>query len=176
MQQYKEVKVSIIVPIYNGDRYVKECIDSLLCQTHSNTEVILVNDGSTDHSLEICCEYARLDKRISVIDQENKGVTMARKAGLDVATGEYIYFVDCDDWLEEDAVEMVVKKAIDCKADMVVLSGYICEDGDNSCREVYASLEEGVYDIGHKKEVYDKIFYLGRGGVGDLPSSMVKAI
>ena len=90
--------VSVIVPIYNVENYLKKCIDSILCQTYSNLEIILVNDGSTDNSLEICNSYK--DDRIIILNKENGGLSSARNSGLEVMTGEYIFFLDSDDWMK----------------------------------------------------------------------------
>ncbi len=95
--------ISIIVPIYNVEKYLANCLDSLLMQTHTELEVILVNDGSKDHSLEICKAYAEKDKRIVVIDKVNEGVSIARNTGLEAATGDYVAFIDPDDWVESEA-------------------------------------------------------------------------
>lgn len=94
--------ISVIVPVYNAAEHLPRCIDSILLQTHRVLEVILINDGSTDGSGEICDKYAQKDERIRVIHQENAGVSAARNAGLDAATGAWIGFVDADDWAEPD--------------------------------------------------------------------------
>ena len=94
--------ISVIVPIYNVEKYLANCLDSLLAQRHTELEVILVNDGSKDHSLEICHAYAEKDKRIVVIDKVNEGVSIARNTGLEVATGDYVAFIDPDDWVEPE--------------------------------------------------------------------------
>jgi glycosyltransferase involved in cell wall biosynthesis len=101
-------KVSIIVPIYNVEKYLYKCIDSILDQTFSDFELLLVNDGSPDTCGEICNEYAKKDKRIKVIHKENGGLADARNAGLDIATGEYIGFVDSDDFIESDMYEKLL--------------------------------------------------------------------
>lgn len=99
----KEVEtISIIVPIYNVEKYLANCLDSLLAQTHRELEVILVNDGSKDKSLEICKAYAEKDTRIVVIDKVNEGVSIARNTGIEAATGHYIAFIDPDDWVEPE--------------------------------------------------------------------------
>ena len=95
-------KISIIVPVYNAEKYLRKCIESILNQTFKDFELILVDDGSTDSSGKICDEYALKDSRIKVIHKENGGLSSARNAGLDVAKGEYIGFVDSDDWIEMD--------------------------------------------------------------------------
>lgn len=102
-------KISIIVPIYNIEKYLSRCLDSILAQTYKNLEVILVDDGSVDNSGMIADEYARNDQRIIVIHQVNKGVSAARNAGLDLATGDYIGFVDGDDYIESDMYEILMR-------------------------------------------------------------------
>ncbi len=98
-------KVSIIVPIYNTEKYLKKCLDSIVRQTHQNLEIILVDDGSTDNSSEIANSYAKIDKRIKVIHQENQGQSTARNTGLSKATGEYISFIDSDDEIAKNFIE-----------------------------------------------------------------------
>jgi len=93
-------KISIIVPIYNSEKYLKRCIESILKQTYTNIELILINDGSEDKSLEICEEYKKNDERIIIVNKENEGVSVARNIGIEKATGELISFVDADDYLE----------------------------------------------------------------------------
>lgn len=111
--------VSIIVPIYRIDRYIGICIESLIHQTYSNLEILLVNDGSDDRSPEICDLYAKKDARIRVIHKRNGGLVSARKAGLEKASGEYIGCVDGDDWLDRDFVERMLADALDNGADIV---------------------------------------------------------
>lgn len=100
-------KLSIIVPIYNAERYLNRCIDSILSQRFTDYELLLVNDGSTDTSLEICNAYASNDDRIKVIEKNNSGVSATRNAGLNVATGTWITFVDSDDWLSEGYFDLM---------------------------------------------------------------------
>lgn len=94
--------LTIIVPIYNTENYLSECIDSILNQSYKDIELILINDGSTDNSSSICDEYSSKDKRIKVIHIENRGVSYARNTGLSIAKGEYITFVDSDDFVSND--------------------------------------------------------------------------
>lgn len=101
-------KISIIIPVYNVEQYLRKCLDSVVNQTYTNLEIICINDGSTDNSFEILDEYAQKDSRIIVINQENGGVSSARNRGLDIATGEYIAFVDPDDFLEPNCYELAV--------------------------------------------------------------------
>ena len=104
-------KVSVIVPVYNVEKYLRRCLDSIVNQTYRDLEIILVDDGSPDNSGAICDEYAGKDDRIQVIHQNNRGLSAARNTGLDVATGAYISFVDSDDWLQDAFVEKLYKKA-----------------------------------------------------------------
>ena len=97
--------VSIIIPVYNAEKYLRKCIDSVLEQTYAELEVILVNDGSVDLSAQICDEYKQIDSRVTVIHKENQGVSMARNAGIDVSKGELIAFVDADDYLSSTMIE-----------------------------------------------------------------------
>src|SRR5665647_1387418 len=94
--------ISIIVPVYNVELYIRECLDSILTQTFKDFEVILVNDGSTDQSGDICNEYAKNDKRIKVAHKDNGGVSSARNVGIKLAQGDYIGFVDSDDRIDEN--------------------------------------------------------------------------
>lgn len=103
------MKISIIVPIYNVESYLKRCLDSLINQTYSNIEIILINDGSTDLSGDISSKYAKIDKRIKLINSSNKGVSCARNKGLELASGDYIMFVDPDDYIELNTCEMLIK-------------------------------------------------------------------
>lgn len=122
------VKISIIVPIYNVEDYIKPCIESIMGQSYKNLEIILVDDGSTDRCPEICDDYAKKDKRICVIHKHNGGLVSARKAGVSAATGEYVLNVDGDDWIERDRVEVLVRDGIvPTHADMIHLSGDIVD-------------------------------------------------
>ena len=95
----KKIMLSVIIPVYNVEKYLRKCVDSILLQDFANMEVILVDDGSPDNSGAICDEYAEKDARVKVIHKENGGVSSARNTGLDVAQGKYIAFVDSDDYL-----------------------------------------------------------------------------
>ena len=119
------IQISIVVPIYNVEEYLKRCIESILNQTYKNIEIILVDDGSTDGCPEICDDYSKTDDRIQVIHKENGGLVSARKAGTAAAHGDYILNVDGDDWIEKDRIEILVSDGIKAaKADMIYLSGY----------------------------------------------------
>ena len=96
--------ISIIVPVYNVEAYLAKCVDSILAQTYTNLEIILVNDGSSDGCGRICDEYAKQDKRIKVIHKQNGGLSDARNVAIDVATGEFITFIDSDDYVTDDYI------------------------------------------------------------------------
>ena len=117
-------KVSIIVPVYNVEKYLRQCLDSILAQTFTDWECILVDDGSTDDSGKICDEYAEEDSRISTIHQVNKGSSVARNAGLAKSKGIYLSFIDSDDWVENNYLERLLETAKLYKSDMVICSFY----------------------------------------------------
>lgn len=117
-----EELVSIIIPVYNVEQYLTACLDSVIGQTYQNLEIILVNDGSTDGSPEICREYAARDQRIKVIDEENKGLSGARNAGIEAANGLYTLFLDSDDWVEPELVSRSVQVMEEKQADLVAFS------------------------------------------------------
>lgn len=121
--------VSIIVPIYNVEQYLVECLDSLVNQTLQDIEIICVNDGSPDNSADIVRKYMQADSRIKLIEQENRGLSGARNAGLKVAKGEYVYFMDSDDWLEHDAMDVCYQKAIRGNVDVVLFDALSFVDG-----------------------------------------------
>lgn len=115
----KENKVSIVVPVYNKQKQIKRCLNSLINQTYKNLEIIVIDDGSTDKSYEICKRYENKDKRIKVIKKINEGVDIARHTGIKHCTGEYITFVDSDDSLSKDAIELLVEALEKKNADIV---------------------------------------------------------
>lgn len=124
-------KLSVIVPIYNTEKYLSNCIESILNQTFADFELILVDDGSTDGSGDVCDEYCQSDDRVKVIHQKNGGVTEARKQGIEVALGEYISFIDSDDWIESNMYQAMLEKADAYDADMI-LCDMIAEKQDTS--------------------------------------------
>lgn len=105
--------ISVIVPVYNAEKYLDRCVESIVAQTYKNLEIILVDDGSTDNSPAICDAWAKKDSRIRVIHKKNGGVSSARNAGLDACTGDYIGFADADDWMEPDMYEVLIGNAKD---------------------------------------------------------------
>ncbi|MBP6064546.1 glycosyltransferase [Bacteroides sp.] len=119
--------VTIIVPVYNCEQFLDQSILSVVNQTYVNLEIVIINDGSTDRSLDIIHKYAHLDQRISVIDKPNEGLVLTRKKGLEIATGKYIQFLDSDDTLMIDAIELLVTKAESANADIVALPFFFCD-------------------------------------------------
>ncbi len=116
------VKVSVIVPIYNSEKYLEKCLDSLVFQTFKDIEIICVNDGSLDNSKNIIERYSKKDERIVIINKENGGISSARNAGIKVAKGEYIGFLDSDDFLDLDYFEKLYNSALEFRADIVCSS------------------------------------------------------
>ena len=150
--------VSIIVPMYNSEKTIEKCIDSILKQTYYNIEIILVDDGSTDNTLNICMDYKSKDSRIEIFTQANKGANSARRAGLKEAKGQYIGFVDSDDWIESNMFEELISCMKRNRCD-IVSSGVIREFvQDGYSQEVCDNFEEGLYtDL--KKSIYKSMLW-----------------
>lgn len=143
------LKFSIIVPVYNVEKYLVKCLDSLINQTYTNIEIICINDGSTDNSLKILNEYARVDSRVIVINQENQGVSIARNKGLDTATGDYVFFIDADDWINLNTCEIINKKILQYKNPDVIQYQHIVN---------VLSGEERFISNRYNKEVFTNAF------------------
>lgn len=139
-------EISIIIPVYNAEKYLGKCIESVLNQTFSDFEIILIDDGSTDSSPYICDEYALKDKRINVIHLMNGGVSKARNKGLDAAKGNYITFADSDDVLEPDAFKVYYDIAKAEKAD-IVRGGYFIEDETSHSSEIIVGDNNVVFEV-----------------------------
>ena len=120
------VSITVIVPIYNVEKYLKRCIESILNQTFKDFELLLLNDGSTDSSGKICDIYASKDNRIVVRHKKNQGVSTTRNLGIDIAKGEYITFIDSDDWIEKDYLEKMYSKIKEMNVPLLI-TGYIEE-------------------------------------------------
>lgn len=137
------IKVSVAIPVYNSAKFLPQCLDSILNQTYRNIELLCINDGSTDHSLEILNNYAARDNRVKVFTKANegKGAASARNVGLENATGEYIQFLDSDDFFEPDMIEHLIKKAEETDADVII---YRANRFDNRLQRItqpYVSIE-----------------------------------
>lgn len=156
-------KITVIVPVYNVENYLNKCLDSLINQTYKNLEIIVINDGSTDNSGIICQEYAQKDNRIIYIEKENGGQSEARNMGLNRMTGSYVTFVDSDDWVELDYVEVLYNKLIEYQADIAVGNYYSYNEqegifyfhifGNSYYEKVYdnVSIFENFYESEHMK-------------------------
>ena len=131
-------EISVIVPVYNVEKYLDECLDSILAQSFKNFEVICVNDGSTDSSSDILNNYAKKDTRIKIITQSNQGLGGARNAGLNKANGNYICFIDSDDYIELDALEKLHSNAISNQSDIALFKFQKVDDFHNVDRKRYA--------------------------------------
>jgi glycosyltransferase involved in cell wall biosynthesis len=149
-------KVSIIVPIYNVEPFLEQCIESLVHQTYPELEIFLVNDESPDHSLEICRRWEQKDLRIHVIDQKNQGVSVARNQGIEQCSGKWICFVDGDDWLEQDAVERMMTH-VSSDLDVLITDYYV--DTESSCwSESFFTLSEHDFQKDEKIELIKNCF------------------
>ncbi|MGN1167499.1 MAG: glycosyltransferase family 2 protein [Lachnospiraceae bacterium] len=159
--------VSVIVPVYNVERYLKECVDSLLRQTYKNLEIILVDDGSQDSSGEICDEYLHIDKRVKVIHKENAGLGFARNSGLEIATGRFVTFIDSDDIADLNLVELLMEGIEECGADTCI-GGFkrVDETGKTTFTEQYT---QAVYT---GEAVYDGLFARMLGSAPDRHDSI----
>lgn len=127
--------ISVIVPVYNVAAYLPRCVDSILAQSYANLQIILVDDGSSDDSGKICEEYAKKDTRIQVIHQKNGGLSSARNAGLDASKGQYIGFVDSDDWIEPEMYAKMLA-LMECNAAQLVCAGRYDVDGDTGKKTI----------------------------------------
>lgn len=147
--------ISVIIPVYNVEAYLRECIDSVLNQTYKNFEIILVNDGSTDSSGEICDEYVEKDDRITVIHQKNSGPSKTRNTGLENANGKYIYFLDSDDYIENNALELLVNTAESNDADLVFFDAHSFSDDGAEIRQGYVI--NGTYNTKSGYEILTEL-------------------
>lgn len=140
-----ERKVSVIIPVYNVEKYLRHCLESVIGQTHQNLEIILINDGSKDQSGAICDEYAAKDSRIRVVHQENAGVSRARNRGLELATGDYYHFLDSDDYIERDTYEYLLNKMQENGAEAIALE-YFTTFPDSEITNIRPAEHCGIRD------------------------------
>lgn len=155
-------KVSIIIPVYNCEKYLKKCVDSILEQTYDNFELLLVNDGSTDNSLEVCKSFK--DKRIKVINKKNGGASSARNAGLDKASGDYVMFVDSDDFIHQNTVKELYNNLKKYKAEVSICGCTILRDA-NVIKKI--TDEEVIYEYSNI-DMCKKMQGLDNDYVGDV--------
>lgn len=146
--------VSVIVPIYNAEQYLYDCIESIRNQTYSKLDIILIDDGSTDESPQICDYYSKIDTRITVIHQENRGLVYSRKVGIKKARGEYITFVDSDDYIDVDLTERILNEIDENRPDIIAF-GLIEDYGSCSLIKINNFDSGAYYD---KKLLYEKIY------------------
>ncbi|GKU77024.1 glycosyltransferase [Paenibacillus sp. L3-i20] len=136
-------KFSIVIPVYNVENYIQECLESVLKQTYEKLEIILVNDGSTDKSPIICDEYSKIDSRVKVIHKENGGLSSARNSGFNETSGEYIVFVDSDDWLHIDFIKHINDTINDAEVDVIVNNVVSYDEGNDVSKEQNYNLPIG---------------------------------
>lgn len=147
--------ISIIVPVYNVEDYLTECLDSLVNQTYKNIEIICVNDESPDDSYVILDKYAKLDKRIKIINQKNQGLSGARNTGMKNASGDYVMFVDSDDWIDLNTCESAVNAALKNSADLVMWS-YTRESGERSLEKLMFWDDNTVFEADRVKNTINR--------------------
>lgn len=139
--------ISIVIPVYNVEKYIRKCLDTVISQTYSNLEIIIVNDGSPDNSKKICEEYKNKDARIKIINQENGGLSSARNTGIDVATGEYIAFIDSDDFLDENFIKKMYDEVSVNDSDIICCDFYYIDEDNrkwirtNKENKCYSNME-----------------------------------
>ena len=138
----KHFKISIIVPVYNLEKYLKRCVDSLISQKFENLEILLIDDGSTDQSGSICEEYTRKDTRVRVVHKENGGLISAWTKGAKVSTGDYLCFVDGDDWIDENMISEMVLRLSGNKKE-IISSDYLIEKEEGNSSPMYQRLMPG---------------------------------
>lgn len=139
-------KISVIIPVYNVEKYLRECLDSVVNQTLKDIEIICVNDGSTDNSLEILKEYEKQDSRIKIIDKKNEGAGAARNLGLKSATGDYVIFFDSDDYMDITALEKLYQNITDTNADISICKSYEFYDGDEEKQVTEYAIKNNLLD------------------------------
>ena len=158
----KTEKISIIVPMYNMENYIKECLDSLLNQDYKNTEIILVDDGSTDSTRQICEEYRLIDKRVFIINKNNEGVSIARNTGLENSTGEWVVFVDPDDYCPLNMCSKLLEVAKQTDSEIVFgrheVIGKSCKvSKDNGKITIYEGKEINTIQLSLFSHFWDRI-------------------
>jgi len=157
--------ISVIVPVYNVEPYLRKCLNSILAQTYRDLEILVIDDGSTDGSGRICDEYGEKDNRIKVFHTENKGLSCARNLGLDNANGDWIGFVDSDDWIEPDMYELLLRKAEETGANIIACGCYTEFKSSTICHQASQKIvnnTEAVEDLINGKirtQVWNKIFH-----------------
>ena len=170
-----DTMLSVIIPVYNEERYLERCIKSLISQTYKNVEIIFVDDGSTDNSLSICKRYEKKDKRIITINQKNSGQNAARRKGLDYASGKYVSFIDSDDWIESTMFQHLISLYEKHSCDLVTSGIFMDSDKGKRSYARYDSLEEGLY-LEVEKEVFPVMLYDFRKHKAGIDGHLVNKI
>ncbi len=147
--------VSVIIPVYNVEKYLPKCLDSVIGQSYKELEIICVNDGSPDNSLAVLEAYSEKDNRIKIITQKNQGASIARNTGIAAATGDYMVFLDSDDWIDLEAIEAAVSVAEKNNSD-VVMWGYVREFAENSLEKKIFDGDK-VFDANESREIHRRI-------------------
>ena len=145
-------KVSVIIPVYNVEKYLRECLDSVINQTLKDIEIICVNDGSTDNSLQILEEYAQKDERIKIIAQENKGQAVARNVGIKIAQGEFIGFLDSDDYLDLNFYENLYNRAKETNSNIVVCEYMYRFKDSNKGKKIFLKVDKNIVSSNIKEK------------------------
>lgn len=162
----QEALISVVIPVYNVEQYLSKCIESVLNQTYRNLEVILVNDGSPDGSFKICEEYKLKDTRIKIINKDNGGLSDARNVGIENSSGNYITFIDSDDYIDDDYIDVLYKTLISYNADMSIASHKVIyakkcinkATGEKFCANSKEILEKILYDEGIDLSAWGKLY------------------
>ena len=170
MEIEQKEKISVIVPIFNAEKYLTKCVDSILTQTYENLEIILIDDGSTDHSAEICEKYKQMDSRVVVIHKTNGGQASARNCALDIAKGDLLGFVDADDWIDKTFFETLHDLMMDHSADVSCCNFSVVfndakknytwnpTDGRQTCFNNHDTMKELLINKRINEMVWNKIF------------------
>lgn len=143
-------EISIVVPVFNVEKFLKKCIESIISQSFSNFEVLLVNDGSTDGSLDICLQYTKIDDRVKVINKKNGGLSDARNAGIKYATGKYICFIDSDDFIEKEYLQKLYKNIVKYNSDVSMCEYFITDENGQKIQIEKFNNEKLKYISGKK--------------------------
>ena len=150
--------ITVIINVYNGEKFIKKCLENIINQTYKNLEILVVNDGSTDNTLSICQEIK--DNRIRIINQENKGLSLSRNVGIDNSNGEYLFFIDVDDWIDEDTIEYLYKLCKENNAEMSTcraIEVYSEELENNNSVKKYEITNNNSVKILTKEEMLKKV-------------------
>lgn len=162
--------ISVIVPVYNVEDYLEECINSILSQTYTNLEILIVNDGSTDNSLEILQKFSQKDSRISVFTKENGGLSSARNYAIDRANGKYFTFIDSDDYIDNNYIEILMKGLIDNDADISIVNYHHVIEG----KIKNFINNDGTISVFSAKEIIEKMYSKKNDFIGMLQMAQCK--